>query len=117
MLPPVYLTLHTDTVAALVSDRIGRHGEVAQTETRDYIVWQVISDAPHDNLSDAPTSDFTSVQIDCYSRGDDAVEALASAVRNALDDARIVNRIIVNNRDPGTRLYRIGLQADFITQR
>lgn len=117
MFPPVFKTLHTPSVAALVADRIGRHGEVAQTETRDYIVWQIVSDSPHDNLSDPPPSDFTSVQIDCYSMTDAGVESLARAARAALDAARVVNRVILNNRDPETRLYRVGMQADFITQR
>ena len=117
MFPPVYRTLHTSAVAAIVDDRIGRHGEISQTETRPYIVWQIVTGLPHDNLSDPPPSDFTTVQIDCYAMQDGAVETLANAVRAALDAVLICNRVVVNNRDPETRLYRVGLDADFITRR
>lgn len=117
MFPPVFRTLHTPAVAALVADRIGRHGEVAQGESRDYIVWQIVAGTPQENLSAAPDTDFTTVQIDCYSQADAGAEALAMAARSALDAVMISNRVILNNRDPDTRLYRVGLQADFITRR
>lgn len=117
MFPPVYRTIHTTAVAAIVGDRIGRHGEVAQDERRPYLVWQIVVDAPHDHLSGPPVSDFTTVQIDCYHATDAGVAALASAVRAALDAALIVNRVSVDHRDTDTRLYRVGIDADFITQR
>lgn len=117
MFPPVYRTIHTTAVAAIVDDRIGRHGEVAQDESRPYIVWQIITGQPHDHLSGPPGSDVTAVQLDCYHRDDAGIEQLARAVRDALDSALICNRITVNNRDPDTRLYRVSIDADFITQR
>ncbi|NEK70500.1 MAG: DUF3168 domain-containing protein, partial [Xanthomonas perforans] len=45
------------------------------------------------------------------------IEQLAVAVRAALDELLIANRVVINNRDSATRLYRIGLEADFIDQR
>ena len=118
MFPPVYQTLRANSaVLATVGDRIGPHGTVAQTETRPYITWQIVLGQPHDNLSDAPPSDFTSLQIDCYHADAKGVVTLASAVRDALDTAWIVNRVVVNLKDPDTKLYRVGLGADFITQR
>jgi hypothetical protein len=117
MFPPVYQTLRTSEVEAIVDDRIGRHGEVAQTEARPYVVWQVVAGVAHDNLSNAPGSDFTTTQIDCYAADQATVEALAVAVRAALDSELIVSRIILTNRDTETRLYRVGLEADFITRR
>ncbi len=118
MFPPVYKTLRSNaTVVSLVGDRIGRHGEVAQTEVRPYIVWHIVIGQPYDNLSSAPCSDFTTVQIDCYHQTDAGVVQLANAVRAALDADLIVNRVRLNVRDPETRLYRVGLDADFITDR
>lgn len=117
MFPPVYRTIRTPEVAAIVGDRIGRHGEVAQDEARPYIVWQIVTGNPHDQLSGPPTSDFTTIQIDCYHADDGGVETLASSVRAALDAELIVNRITVNNRDAQTRLYRVSIDADFINQR
>lgn len=120
MFPNVFRTIHTPTVAAIVGDRIGRHGFVKQTEPRPYITWQIISGQPYDNLSSAPGGDFTTVQIDCYCGGDKAdeqVETLALAVRAALDASLICNRVVLNSRDPETKLYRVGMEADFIDQR
>ncbi len=117
MFPPVYRTIHTPAVSAIVGDRIGRHGEVAQTEVRPYIVWQIITGDPYENLSSAPCGDFTTVQLDCYHQTDAGVEQLATAVRAALDAELIVNRVRIDIRDPDTRLYRVGLDADFITDR
>ena len=85
MFPPVFKTLSTTAVTAIVGTRIGRHGEVAQDEVRPYIVWQIVTGQPYDNLSAAPCGDFTVVQIDCYHQTDAGVEQLATAVRAALD--------------------------------
>lgn len=118
MFPPVYQTLRASSaVVGFVGDRIGPHGEVGQNETRPYITWQVASDDPHVNLSDPPPSDFTTIQIDCYNSDARGVVDMAAAVRAALDAEMIVNRVIVNNRDFDTKLYRVGFDADFITQR
>lgn len=118
MFPRVYQTLRTSSVVlSLVSTRISRHGEIAQTETRPYITWQIVSGLPHDNLSDIPGSDFTTVQIDCYAVDQTTVESLATGVRSALDLAMVVNRLVLTNRDPDTRLYRVGFEADFIERR
>ena len=118
MFPRVYQTLTANaTVVAMVGDRIGRHGVIQQTETKPYITWQIVLGQPYDNLSSTPCGDFTTVQIDCYHQTDAGVVQLANAVRAALDAALIVNRVRLNVRDPETRLYRVGLDADFITDR
>ena len=83
MFPPVFKTLSTTAVTAIVGTRIGRHGEVAQDEVRPYIVWQIVTGQPYDNLSAAPCGDFTVVQIDCYHQTDAGVVQLATAVRAA----------------------------------
>lgn len=117
MLPKVYRTIRTPAVVAIVEDRVGRHGQLSPTEKRPYVVWQVVSGQAYDNLSAAPGGDFTTLQIDCYHPTDAGVEQLAEAVRDALDAVLIVNRVAINNIDPDTKLYRIGLEADFIDQR
>lgn len=118
MFPPVYQTLRgNSTVDTTVGDRIGRHGEIEQDATRPYITWQIVSGNAFDNLSSAPCGDFTTVQIDIYHPTDGGASALAEAVRAALDADLIVNRVVVNLRERETRLYRVGLEADFITQR
>lgn len=117
MFPPVYRTLRTANVIAIVGDRIGRHGEVGQDETRPYITWSIVVGNPHDHISGSPPSDFTTVDINCWHPTDAGIEALALSVQSALDAAGHHNRVRVNQRDPDTRLYRVGIEADFITQR
>lgn len=117
MFPKVYQLLHAGAVQAIVGDRIARHGTIAQGEERPYIVWSIATGIPYDNLSDAPTADFTTVQIDCYSPSDRQVQELAEAVRALLDGELIVNRVVVNQKEPNTKLYRVSLDADFIDQR
>ena len=117
MFPKVYRTIHTPTVAGIVDTRIGRHGEIAQTEQKPYIVWQIATNNAFDTLSEAPGGDFTTVQIDCYHQTDAGAAQLAMAVRAALDAVLIVNRAVLNIRDTETKLYRVGLEADFIDRR
>lgn len=117
MFPPVFQTLQTSEIIGIVGDRIGAHGEVAQTEARPYVTYQTVTGQAHDNLSDAPGSDFTTVQIDCYAKTQTTAKDLARAVRAALDAGLIVNRVILTAREPETRLFRVGLEADFITRR
>lgn len=118
MFPLVKQTLSTPAVVAIVGDRIAPFGEIGQTEGRPYLTWYVVSDQPHDNLSDPPPSDFTTVHLDCWSPDARQARALAEAIRAALDAAFVCNRIVLNLREPsGSRLYRVGLEADFITGR
>jgi hypothetical protein len=115
MLPAVYSLLRQDaTVLSIVANRIYRHGSAPQETSKPYITWFVVMGMPEVQLSGAPCSDFDTVQIDCWSNQDAQIETLGYAVRKALDDAKIVNRIVQNNREDDTRLYRIGIEADFI---
>ena len=120
MLPAVLLTLQTPAVLAIVGGtpvRIFRHGAAPQDSEKPYVTWFEVAGQPYDQLSGTPCGDFDSVQIDCWSKSDLQVEQLASAVRDALDVAGIANRVVVNLRDPDTKLFRIGLEADFINSR
>jgi hypothetical protein len=115
MLAAVYTTLRQNaTVLSTVATRIYRHGSAPHDVTKPYITWFVIMGMPEVQLSGAPCIDIDTIQIDCWSDTDTQVETLAYAVRKALDDAKIVNRIVQNNREDETRLYRIGIEADFI---
>lgn len=123
MFADVYQTLSTPAVLALVgaNPRIFGSDNAPQNTPTPYITWFVVVGDPHVQLSGAPPSDADTIQIDCYAGPDGAAEAqveqLAQAARAALDDAGIVNRIIINTREPDTGLYRIALQADFIHNR
>jgi len=118
MMPPVFTILKSDpSVFAIVGTRIYRHADAPQGVLKPYIVWSIITGMPDLQLSGAPLSDMDTVQIDCLSQTDSGVEDLAYAIRNALDNARIANRITLNGRDNETRLYRISIDADIIRSR
>lgn len=117
MLPKVFPVLTTPAVLAIVGGtpiRIFRHGAAPQDTAKPYVTWFEVTGQPYDQISGLPCGDFDSVQIDCWSMDDIQVETLAAAVRDAIDAAGFSNRLVINHRDPDTKLYRIGLQADFI---
>lgn len=115
MLAPVYTVLKSNsTVLSTVANRIYRHGSAPQNVVKPYITWFVVTGNAEVNLSDSPCVDVDNIQIDCWSETDTQIETLAYAVRKALDDAKIVNRIVQNSREDDTRLFRIGIEADFI---
>ncbi len=114
MLPPVFDTLHGDAaVAALVSDRIFAHGGAPQTVAKPYVTWQLIAGVPLNNLSDLPPGDALTVQVDCWHTTAAGIEALATAVRDAIEPVAHVTGVVVNLRETATKLYRIGMQADW----
>jgi hypothetical protein len=118
MLPLVFDILKANSaLTALVSGRIYRHGNAPQNVVKPYVTWFVVMGMPELQISGTPCSDMDTVQIDCWSDTDTQVESVALAVRNALDNAGVANRVIQNNREDETRLFRIGFEADFITSR
>lgn len=118
MFPNVYALLQAaPAVVAIVGQKIGGRGSMPQETAPPYITHFVVVDDPHVTLSDAPESDTDTVQIDCWSMDEAEVKALARAVRAALDAAGHHNRVVVDNRENDTKLYRVGIQADLITQR
>ena len=122
MLPPVYVLLtDNDAVTALVGTRIYRHGVAPQNVVAPYVTWALVSGTPENELSDLPRVDRMEVQIDCWSNntgtGDAQVEAVAKAVRDALEPVAHMNIIIANEKDYETRRYRLGMQFTFWVKR
>ncbi|ARP89823.1 hypothetical protein CAL14_05570 [Bordetella genomosp. 9] len=120
MLPPVFRTLNVPAVRAFVGSdlpRIFRHGSAPQDVQKPYITWFSVAGQPYDQISGPPCGDFDSVQIDSWSMDDEEVEEMATAVRAALDAEGIANRLVLDNRETDTKLYRIGIEADFIRSR
>ena len=121
MFAPVLKTISTPAVTAIVGDRIFSSGMAPQGVITPYITWFVVDGQPYDQISGAPCGDSDLIQIDCYAGPDDRQEKvcidLAKAVRDALDAAGQVNRLIINHRETDTRLFRIGQQVDFILSR
>lgn len=114
MLPPVASTLRAAApVLAIVEDRIFRHGEAPQNVTKPYVTWSIVSGVPHNQVSDVPTMDMVSVDVNCWHQTDGGIETLATAVRNAIEPHAHMVNILANERETETRLYRIGMQFDW----
>lgn len=116
MLPNIYQILRESAqVKAIVGaspSRIYRHESAPQDTTKPYITWLVITGLPQNTLSEAPEIDAMSVQIDCWHQTDKGVEALAVAVRDAMEVVSHMTGIILNEREQQTKLYRVALQFD-----
>lgn len=118
MLPLVYPLLRSSPkIMEAVGTAIYRHGRAPQNPPRPYITWLLVSNRPEGQLSGAPCADFDLVQIDVWSEGDTQVEKIAYTVRDVLDGAGHANRIIMNTYDKDTKLYRLGIEVDFIQSR
>ena len=116
MIPPVYdLLAASPAVVAIVSDRIGAHGQVLPSETRPYITWQIISGTADNTLDKgrAP-NDRATVQIDCYHNTEPGLRSLSDAVRSAVESDSYYVGLVADERDAETRLFRYALQFDFV---
>jgi len=117
MLPPVFPALKASaSVRAIVGTspaRIYRHGAAPQGLTLPYITWTLVSSVPENNLSDLPPTDRQTVQIDCWHQNSDDIDTLATAVRDAIEPIAHMTSTLLDEQEPETKLYRIGLQFDF----
>lgn len=116
MLPNVFGLLANDpAVAAIVGERVYRFGRAPQRVTAPYITWVVVAGTPEITLPDIPVVDRWEIQIDCWSdndgTGDEGIEVLAQAVRDALEVEHHVTNIGPADRDPDTLRYRISIDA------
>jgi len=123
MFAPIYKTLNTSAVQAIIGNppRIYSSDMAPQGVAAPYITWFVVHGQPYDHLSGPPGADSDTIQIDCWAGPMDKSELdcvkLAKAVRDALDAAGQANQIIINTRESDTKLFRIGLQVEFIHNR
>lgn len=118
MLPLLYRYLRESTrVVDMVDTRIYRRGIGPDKPQQPYVTWQVISGVPENTLSETPSKDRMTVQIDCWHRDDKGCEVLATAVRDALEDKGHMTGTPVDQRDPETKLWRLALEFDFFVDR
>lgn len=118
MLPPLYTLLSGNSaVAAIVGTRIYPHGDAPAEVTAPYVTWFVVDGLPENQLSDVPAIDRFVLQVDCWHPTSAGVDTLAGAVRAALEPVAHVTGVVLNQRDPDTRLYRLALQVDYFLHR
>jgi hypothetical protein len=117
MLPEIRALLAADVTAnGLLSGRVYRHGSAPQTVARPYVTWSIAGGAPENAFDGASCDDFR-VQVDCWSDTDTGAEALATAVRAAIEPSAHLVAYVANERDFTTQRYRISMQFDWIEPR
>lgn len=125
MLPRVFEIIKAaSAVTALIGTspvRCYRHGSAPQGVAAPYVTWAVVSGTPENNLGDPPPIDSYLVQVDCWTEntggGDVQVEALAEAVRNALEPRAAMVSVDADTRDVETQRYRITMTFNFWVHR
>lgn len=120
MLPPIFgLLKAAPAVTAIIGDPPAafRHGQAPQGTSAPYVTYFVVDGVPENVLDGTPPHDRMVMQVDCFHATDARVEALATAVRDALEASAHMTGIVINQREPDTGLYRIGLQFDFLIDR
>ena len=115
MFPPVNQVLKAaPAVYALIGDRVYRHGAAVQGAALPYVTWFLVSGDPELNLSENPLVDKCTIQVDCFDPTDSGIEALAKAVRDAIEPHACLVSVPIDDRDsPATKLYRVALQFDW----
>ncbi|SUO95262.1 DUF3168 domain-containing protein [Suttonella ornithocola] len=81
-----------------------------------YVVWQIVSGQPLNELKDGPAGDHYTVQIDVYDTKSIPARIVAMAVRDALQKD---NRVTITNwaleaHEPDTKIHRVSFDCDFI---
>jgi hypothetical protein len=126
MFAAVFQTLKaSEAVKAIVGTnppRIYRHGSAPQRPdglplNQPYVTWFVVTMAPENTLSELPAVDRQPIQIDCYHQTDSGIEALARAVRDAVEPYAHMTGAPFDGQEPETKLYRIALTFDWFVDR
>jgi hypothetical protein len=111
MFPEVFTLLHTAEVAALVANRIYRHGTAPLNVGSPYLTWFIVDGIPQNTLADPPPVDRLEVQVDLWSdntgTGGRQIVVLAAAVRAAIEAAHHVTSFVDDQQDFATQRYRI----------
>lgn len=113
MLPPIYQTLIASPVNTLVGGRIYRHGAAPQNTVQPYITWFLVTGSPENTLSELPSIDLCTVQVDCWSLSDAGIVDLATAVRDAIEPLAHMTTVPIDSQETDTKLYRMSLQFDW----
>lgn len=125
MLPKVRSTLQASSaVVALVGPRVYRHNNAPQDLISDarargigYVTWFLVTGDPQNTLSELPSKDRMTIQVDCWHPDDVTCEQIAINVRNAIEPYAYMTGQPIDARDPATKLYRMALQFDWFVDR
>jgi hypothetical protein len=120
VIPPIFPLLSAaPDVAAIVDDRIYRHGRAPQNikDVGPYITWSVVGGHSETYLADNATIDQELAQLDLWALTPQTCKALMLAVVAVLEDAGYPAGIPQDDFEEDTQLYRYMLQFHFWTSR
>lgn len=90
------------------------HGLANQATGEPYVTWSIVTGIPQNTLDEVPRVDRNEIQVDCWgAKGAKSVEALAEAVRDALEPHAHMTAIVADLIDDATQRPRIGMQFTF----
>lgn len=117
---PIYdVLIANSAVKALLGNppRIYGFGRAPNDVVKPYVVWQVITGSPENNLSDRPEYDNYNIQVDVYGDTELSVENVALALRNAIEEVTHITGWYGESRDRDTDMYRFTFAVDWFVNR
>lgn len=110
MVAPIFrVCAASPAVTALLGEsptRLYPFGEAPANTTKPYAVWQVVSGSPINFINGLPATDRYGLQVDIYGDNGASVEAVATALRQAIAKRAYVTAFNVEGRDPETHSFR-----------
>jgi hypothetical protein len=93
----------------------GRVFQVVATQgsARPYIVWQIVSATPVNNISDPPEQDDQRIQIDIYANDQPICNQLAVAARDAIESVTHIVFGPWQDFEQDTKMYRVSFDAEY----
>jgi hypothetical protein len=76
-------------------------------------VWLLVSGVPENTLSETPSIERDTVQLDIYTAGEAECKAVALACRDQLEIVTHMTAWRSSGRDEETRRYRISMDFDW----
>jgi hypothetical protein len=87
-------------------------GQAPQNPVAPYVVWRLVTQVPQAVLAGAPPIDRNRFSVWCYADTTTGRNALALAVRNAIQPSHVMLQSRVHPRDPDTQRECISLDFD-----
>jgi len=120
MYPPVFSTVALDAgvQSALGSDpvRVFPFGRAPDDVDMPYAVWQIVSGAPENYLSDVPDVDEWLVQLDVYAETGGEARTAAEALRDAIEPITNIAAWRGESKEEDG-VFRYSFDINFITER
>lgn len=121
MIPGLFQILSAaPAVTALLGSnpvRVYPFGQAPQLSEYPYATYTVFSGDPQNMMDKTPDFDNLGTTVDVWAKTAASAQAVAVAVRDAVEPHAHMVRIGNMTRDPETNSYRVSLDFDFFTER